>query len=100
VRPVKVVRRDLGLVREIRSFIEEEEEDEQTEKRNEEESEEGGGEAEGRAERKAAIDQRLSLLVAMTETDAIVACVEQHPKSHTHWITNVDRENRKRERGR
>jgi len=79
---VKVVRRDLGLVREIRSFIVEDEEDEETEKRTEEESE--GGEGEGKAERKEAIDHLLSLLVAMTETDAIVACVEQHQKSHTH----------------
>lgn len=41
-RPVKEVRRDLGLVREIRSFVEEEDgEDGNTGKRNEEET---GGE--------------------------------------------------------
>lgn len=84
VRPVKLVRRDLGLVREIRSFIEEGEEDAATEKRTEEENEEGGLEGDGKAERKEDMDHLLSLLVAMTETDAIVVCVEQHQKSHSH----------------
>jgi len=81
---VKVVRRDLGLVREIRSFTEEDEEDAATEKRNEEENDEGGVEGEGKADRKEAMDHLLSLLVAMTETDAIVVCVELHQKFHTH----------------
>lgn len=82
-RPVKEVRRDLGLVREIRSFVEEEDgEDGNTGKRNEEETE---GEWEGKAERKEAMDHLLLLVVAITETDAIVVCVEQHEKCHhTH----------------
>lgn len=79
-RPVKEVRRDLGLVREIRSL--DEEEDGNTGKRNEEETE---GEWEGKAERKEAMDHLLLLVVAITETDAIVVCVEQHEKCHhTH----------------
>lgn len=77
---MKGVRRDLGLVREIRSL--DEEEDGNTGKRNEEETE---GEWEGKAERKEAMDHLLLLVVAITETDAIVVCVEQHEKCHhTH----------------